>query len=123
MGDCEPHRLDTLTQDSASGVRRVFHRTGLVLSPVVERIDIRNVSSREAKDDAPVSANRYSPETLALAFQRMQAKAWQAHVPRRTCGVKPRKNIAQLRNVFSKQAAKVTSLVEPLESLVADRVT
>ena len=49
---------------------------------VVNQIDIRDLTAREAKDDPPVGGDLDCPESGKIAFQTMKSETRQVHVLR-----------------------------------------
>jgi hypothetical protein len=47
----------------------------LILSMVVEPVDIERIALFEAEDDAPVAKDVYRPESPQLTLQRMESEA------------------------------------------------
>src|SRR5262245_16173732 len=90
------------------------------LSVVIDQVDAGGLAVLETKDDAPVGAHDYGPQTLQVAFQAMQSKAWPVH------GVDGRSSIeggeyhGNALDHIRRQPAWVILLVEPPQAFVPD---
>ena len=88
---------------------------------VVHIINVERVRIDKAKNHAPVCANRYSPKSSELAFERMQVKTGHIHIGDGLGRTEPRENIAQLNDVFSDHTPRVIVFVKAFQSLVSYR--
>ena len=92
-----------------------------LLTVVVQIIDIDYVGAVKTENDPPIRANCHGPKTLHLAFERMQSETRNIHIRDGLRGVEPRKDIAQLNNMFGDDAARVVIFMKTFQSLVAYR--
>ena len=91
------HFLDTVANHLA-GVRRVFHRHGVLLLTlaclvVVGQGNVKRVRAFKAEDNSPIRPYRNRPKALQSAFQRVQAITGKVHGLRRIGFVEPGENI------------------------------
>jgi hypothetical protein len=81
---------------------------------VVQIVNIDGIAFLEAENDSPVRPNRHRPEARVIAFQRVEPKAGQSHILRRSGHIQPRENVPHSFAVISANSA----LVAPLEKLL-----
>jgi len=74
----------------------------------------------EAKDDAPVGADRHAPEPDEIAAQGMEPKPRQVHVLRRLRLIEPRQNAFELRDLLRVEPASIAGLIETPQSPMPD---
>ena len=87
---------------------------------VVSQFNIKSVGSCKTKNDAPVGPHRHGPQTLQVAFERMQAIAREIQSLRRDGGIENRENSFNRIQQVGANPASVTAFVEALEAAMLE---
>src|SRR6266446_4407745 len=75
---------------------RVRSRITMLLSMVIQVVDLESIALFETKDHSPVPRHFYRPESSPLASEGMEVSPWVAHILYLVCSVEPIKNIGEL---------------------------
>ncbi len=80
---------------------------------VVDQVQIQRVAVLEPEDDPSVAADGDGPETLPIAFQRVQPVTGEADFIEPGPGIQDRKHLPHALDQSSVNPAAVVSVVEP----------
>jgi hypothetical protein len=93
--------------------------TSCFLSEVIDIINVLRTVVK-AENHPSVRPNGHGPNTIHLAFERMQPEPRHVHMGDGWGGMKRCQNISQLADMVGVYAARVVLLKKPFQSLVAD---
>jgi hypothetical protein len=80
---------------------------------IVDEVNVRDVTSREPKYDAPVSGYRNTPEAVKVPAQRMQPQTRKVHVARHPGKVEIAENANDSFSMCGMNARGIAAIMQP----------
>ena len=112
----EAERFETGVPDRVTGVRRGVHCYKLVLSMIVNQIDIEHIAIREAEDNPPISGNADAPEPFQITFEHVQPVSGQIKRSNGLGGVQTAKNILDPPRLIRVDTAAITAVIKQFQT-------
>jgi hypothetical protein len=87
---------------------------------IVDEIDVEGISVLEAKYDPPVAGHSDAPKSLKVAFERMEAKAMNAHILNPLGDIEARQDALDPADQVRPHATPVSPFVETLQATMPE---
>ena len=88
----------------------------VLLSVVVNKLNVQGVAVLESENNPPVRADGHCPVPLEIAFERMQAIPWEVKSLGRRHGVKNGEDSFNRLHKIGADSAPVALIVEPFQA-------
>jgi len=127
FGHRKTQRFETLPPRNTARMRWIVHchRISFLMRVdslmIVDVIHIDDVPFLEAKGYPPIPGNRNAIMPFQNSFQCVQPESRQLHIPRTPASIQDRQNVAQLRDMFRRDALGRSSIVQRLEAAMFER--
>jgi len=88
---------------------------------VIHVVDIECIWIGKPKNNTPIRADGYSPQSLVFAFECVKPKSGKIHISNRPGSIESREDIAEFFGVLRHDATNIVVFIKTPQTLVPDR--